>query len=920
MKIALALMALVLLVGGAWFYQAQSHFLRRGSYDDLAAIAQLKVDQIAQWRAERLGDAAVLMESPFLAEAVARFMKDPQSGDTEKMLARFRSLQKNYHYDAVLLMDAGGKVRLSLSGHLAPLHEMAKQALTAAFRERRPVMTDLYVFPGEYDAHLDVVAPVFVENSDSGAPIGAILLHCEAKQFLYPLIQSWPLPSRTAETLLVRRDGEAVLFLSELRHQKGTAFRLRIPLSRKDAPAVMAVLGQQGVVAGKDYRGIEVLSALKAVPDTPWFMVAKMDTSEALSVMRRESVFILALFFGLFVIGAAAMGMVWQRNEKALYRSLLETETARRKSEERYRITLMSVGDGVITSDVSGRVEQLNPVAEALTGWQQAEAFGKPVEEVFRIINEETRRPVKNPVNRVLREGIVAGLANHTVLIARDGSEHPIADSGAPIRDEKGAISGVVLVFRDQTAERETERTLRESEERFRLLIEQAPEAIVVFDVEEDRFVEANVKAEKLFGCRREELLRVGPQHFYSPIQPDGLPIAESMKENIERSLAGEEMLIERALHNAAGRDLICEVRLVRLPSAERRLIRNSYIDITERKEMEKELKESEQRFRTIFDNAVDGMLLADPESKKFFLGNKAICQMLGYSQEEIKNLGVMDIHPEEDLPFVIGQFESQKNQEITLAKDILLRRKDGSVFYTDINSAIVTLTKKEYLMGIFRDITERKRVEDQVRVSLKEKEVLLKEIHHRVKNNLAVVQSLLNLQAGKIKDPQAQEAFKESRDRIRSMALVHEKLYQSPDLAHIDMADYLRDLSTRLFYSSQVSPDKVKLKLEMEGVQIGINTAVPMGLILNELISNALKHAFPGGREGKIRVGLARVDGGMIRLTVENNGIGFPEEVDFRKAKSMGFQVVTALVEQLGGTIEMKRDKGTVFTITFRG
>jgi two-component sensor histidine kinase len=222
--------------------------------------------------------------------------------------------------------------------------------------------------------------------------------------------------------------------------------------------------------------------------------------------------------------------------------------------------------------------------------------------------------------------------------------------------------------------------------------------------------------------------------------------------------------------------------------------------------------------------------------------------------------------------------------------------------------------------MGIFRDITERKRVEDQARVSLKEKEVLLKEIHHRVKNNLAVVQSLLNLQAGKIKDPQAQEAFKESRDRIRSMALVHEKLYQSPDLAHIDMADYLRDLSTRLFYSSQVSPDKVKLKLEMEGVQIGIDTAVPMGLILNELISNALKHAFPGGREGKIRVGLARVDGGMIRLTVENNGIGFPEEVDFRKAESMGFQVVTALVEQLGGTIEMKRDKGTVFTITFRG
>ena len=186
------------------------------------------------------------------------------------------------------------------------------------------------------------------------------------------------------------------------------------------------------------------------------------------------------------------------------------------------------------------------------------------------------------------------------------------------------------------------------------------------------------------------------------------------------------------------------------------------------------------------------------------------------------------------------------------------------------------------------------------------------------MKNNLQVIQSLFNLQVGKIKDPQALEVFKQSLDRIRSMSLVHEKLYQSPDLSRIDMADYLRTLSTRLFHSSYVSPNKVNLKLAVEEVQVGIDKAVPMGLIINELVSNGLKHAFPAGRAGEIRVGLALVDEGMIRLTVGDNGIGFPREMDFRKTESTGFQVVMALVQQLDGTIGLHQEVGTEFRITF--
>src|SRR4030042_1349065 len=145
-----------------------------------------------------------------------------------------------------------------------------------------------------------------------------------------------------------------------------------------------------------------------------------------------------------------------------------KSEIALKESEQRYRTTMMSVGDGVIATDTEGKVEMMNPVAEELTGWKQEKARGKSLEEIFHIINEETRRTVENPVRRVMREGIVVGLANHSVLIAKDGTEHPIADSGAPVRNEKGDITGVVLVFRDQTEERTAQKALQESERKFR--------------------------------------------------------------------------------------------------------------------------------------------------------------------------------------------------------------------------------------------------------------------------------------------------------------------------------------------------------------------------------------------------------------------------------------------------------------------
>lgn len=216
------------------------------------------------------------------------------------------------------------------------------------------------------------------------------------------------------------------------------------------------------------------------------------------------------------------------------------------------------------------------------------------------------------------------------------------------------------------------------------------------------------------------------------------------------------------------------------------------------------------------------------------------------------------------------------------------------------------------------REIAERKRAEEQTKISLKEKELLLKEIHHRVKNNMQIVSSMLSIQEIQIKDKADLEIFRESRSRIRSMTLIHEKLYQSEDLAKIDFAEYTRSLAVDLFATYNTAHNTIKLQVNVENVYLDIITAIPCGLIINELVSNSLKYAFPDGQTGQITIDF-RAQNNTYHLIVGDNGIGFPKYLDFRKTESLGLQLVRLLAKKIDGTIEFERKKGTFFKITFK-
>jgi len=219
------------------------------------------------------------------------------------------------------------------------------------------------------------------------------------------------------------------------------------------------------------------------------------------------------------------------------------------------------------------------------------------------------------------------------------------------------------------------------------------------------------------------------------------------------------------------------------------------------------------------------------------------------------------------------------------------------------------------YHLWQYQDITDSRQAEVQIKSSLKEKEVLLKEIHHRVKNNLQIISSLLNLQSAEIEDPKASQKFRESQDRVKAMALIHERLYQSSDLAKIDFAGYVRSLTGHLVRSYKAGA--IRLNVEVESVPMNLDVAIPCGLMINELVSNAFKYAFPDRRDGEIRVVFSEDRDRMLRLAVSDNGIGFPEDRNPEESDSLGLKLVRTLTEQLGGTVRYRSQGGFLCDIS---
>ena len=381
----------------------------------------------------------------------------------------------------------------------------------------------------------------------------------------------------------------------------------------------------------------------------------------------------------------------------------------------------------------------------------------------------------------------------------------------------------------------------------------------------------------------------------------------------------GEEMAVEILKKGAT--DYILKHLISHLAPAVQRALRE-VDERVERKLADEALMASERKYHALAELSPVGIFHTDAEGDCTYI-NERWQEIAGLTLEEALGKGwVQSLHPN-DRNRISAEWQQAAKERRPFRSEYRFRHPNGTTTWV-LGQAIIERTESEEVagyIGTITDITERKHAEEQLKESLKEKEILLREIHHRVKNNMQVISSLLMLQEELSKDEKVIEMLKDSQNRITSMALVHENLYLSEDLSKISLKEYIDDLVSGLFQSYGVSEGKVALNINVESVFLGIDSAIPCGLIINELISNSLKYAFPEGKYGKIKIFLRSIDENMIELLVGDNGVGIPEDMDFRKTESLGMQLVTMLVEnQLHGEIKLDREEGTEFKIKFRG
>jgi len=470
------------------------------------------------------------------------------------------------------------------------------------------------------------------------------------------------------------------------------------------------------------------------------------------------------------------------------------------------------------------------------------------------------------------------------------------------------------------------EQELKESNDKFKLLTETIDDIIYVIDLKNQKISYISSAVEKITGWNKESFYE-DSDLWMEMILPEDRPRIRSYVSKIIGEKKGEsEFNTKKLNYRIQTKDgkvkwLSESFKIIFDENEEALQVIGHAADVTQEKESEKRYKESEKKYRTLFEFNPDYTILVALNGNILDV-NDAAADFMGLTKDDLigKKFGDIELFPEEDVRLHMGKFsQALKGQEVEpyqypiIDKNGVRRWAEAKVvplkLNDDINSILVIAT----------DITDRKNATDKLKSSLKEKEVLINEIHHRVKNNMQIISSLLNLQKQHVIDDEvAVDVLKESQNRIRAMAMIQEKLYQSDDFSHIKFYEYIESVVSDLFYSYNIHKDQVKLRVKVEDIYLNMETGIPCGLIISELVSNSLKHAFPDGRKGEVCISL-KISGDEYELIVSDNGIGLPENIDYKNTDSLGLQLVNNLVNQLDGKITLERGQGTKFKISFK-
>lgn len=568
----------------------------------------------------------------------------------------------------------------------------------------------------------------------------------------------------------------------------------------------------------------------------------------------------------------------------------------------RFRLLVDSIADyAIIMLDVNGRICSWNLGASHIKGYTKDEVLGKH----FSIFYTEEAIADGLPAQQLERAALYGRFEDEGWRRRKDGSQFWADIVITALLNPDGTLQGYTKIIKDMTERKRLE-------ERFRRVVESAPNAMVMIG-QRGEIEMVNVQAENLFGYSRSEMLGqkieiLVPDRFRSE-HPDKRKMFLSNPQSRPMG-AGRDLFGRRK----DGSEFPVEIGLNPIETEEGVKVLSSIVNISERKRLE-------ARFRRVVESAPNAMVMIKDDGRIEMVNTQAE-KLFGYSRSEMLGQMVEMLVPERFRHAHPGQrkmfFGDLQSRPMGAGRDLFGRRKNGSEFPVEIGLNPIETEDGMMVLSAIVDISDRKQKEERIQEALREKDLLLGEIHHRVKNNLQVVHSLLSLQSSMINDAAVRGMLTDSQNRIQSMALIHQTLYQSNNFARVYFREFLEALVPTLVNSYREAGKNITVNIDAGSVYLPMNSAIPCGLLINELITNAFKHAFVGRVEGEISVSLAVAEAGKLCLTVSDTGIGLPEEIDVSNTETLGLRLVSLLSQQLEGELLIHRQNPTRFSLIF--
>ena len=780
-----------ILTGGYFAYRHYEKDYRAEVEHQLSAIAELKVGEIVQWRKERLGDGDFFFRNDIFSALVKRYFENQNDRDTKKEIQTWlMQLQKYDEYDMVMLLDTQLTKMIIFPESEERKHSFAEKNVVEMLQTGNTAFQDFYFNEQNQRIYLKVLIPIHDEYIKNRV-IGILALRIDPEKYLYPLMRTWPTPSKTAETLIIRRDGNDALFLNDLKFRKDAALNLRIPLESKNVLAVKAALGIEGIVEGIDYRGVQVIGDVRAVPDSPWFIVVRMDLAEVYAPLKERFWLMIILVSALLVSAGAGIGLVWRQQRNRFYQKQNKSMIDLRDSEFRYRRLFEAARDGILILDAeTGMIVDVNPFLVQMLGYSREQFLGKRIWELGFF------------------KDIAASKLNFTELQQKEFIQY----ENLPLETIEGQLIDVEFVshiyqvdhhkvmqcnIRNITERKRAEEELRETTDYLESLLSFANAPIMVWD-NNNRITRFNLAFERLTGYTMYDVLGKHPEMLFSDDKREEISVL------ISRTSDGENLISVEILvrcKDGSVRAVIWNTANI-YSTDEKTIIATIALgqDITERKQAEEGLKKSEEKYRSIFENVQDVYYETSFDSTVLEVSPSIEFISKGqYHRTDLIGKSMYEFYPDtKDRDTIIAAM--QKTSSVT-DFEVRLKNRDGSFIPCSISAKMIfdAEGRPNKIIGSMHDISERKRAEAELATIQQRYQELFDNV------DIGILRSTAGPEGAFIDVNPAMVKMFEADNREQLMALHPSEIYLDPSQR--------RNVSDVLMSKGFIKGDEVRLK-----------------------------------------------------------------------------------------------------------